>query len=361
MDNENLFNSIDAIEFYVGSARQWAYYHQKAFGFSLKGYAGPETGVRDRVSYLLQQGDVKLKFTSFLSPNSLIADHVRIHGDGIKDISMSVENIGDTIEFLKQRDVAKIRDEKNLKTGNGVLKTAEIATYGETIHSLIDTGEYDSELPPGFEPFEGKSPGAGMKRVDHVVGNVEENKMDPWVNYYVKGMGFSQLISFDDKQISTEYSALRSKVVQYGDGRIIYPINEPAVGLKKSQIQEYLDYYNSPGVQHIALATDNIIKTVSELKKNGVEFLYTPPSYYDTVEERVGKLDEKVDVLRDLNILVDVDEHGYLLQIFTKPIGDRPTFFYEIIQRKGAKSFGAGNFKELFKSIEREQAKRGNL
>ncbi len=361
MDNENLFDSIDSIEFYVGSARQWAYYHEKAFGFSLKAYAGPETGVRDRVSYLLQQGNVKLLFTSFLNPDTPVAEHVRLHGDGIKDISMSVENIGDTLDFLKQKGVVKLKSERNLKTGNGILKTAEMATYGETVHSLIDRGEYESEFPPGFEEAEFNSEQTGLKKVDHVVGNVEENKLDPWVDYYIKGMGFNQLISFDDKQISTEYSALKSKVVQYGDGRIIYPINEPAIGLKKSQIQEYLDYYNSPGVQHIAISTDNIIKTVSDLKKNGVEFLFTPPSYYETVMERVGKLDENLEALRDLNILVDVDEHGYLLQIFTKPIGDRPTFFYEIIQRKGAKSFGAGNFKELFRSIEREQARRGNL
>ena len=361
MDNENLFDSINSIEFYVGSARQWAYYHEKAFGFQLKAYAGPETGVRDRVSYLLEQGNVRLTFTSFLGPNTPIADHVRLHGDGVKDISMTVENLDDTLEFLRQKNVVKIKSQQNLKTGNGVLKRAELSTYGETIHSLLDTGEYESEAPPGFELVEIKNKSTGLHKVDHVVGNVEENKMDPWVNYYIKGMGFNQLISFDDKQISTEYSALKSKVVQYGDGKIIYPLNEPAIGLKKSQIQEYLDYYNSPGVQHIALSTNNIIKTVSELKKNGVEFLYTPPSYYETLKERVGKLDENVDTLRDLNILVDVDEHGYLLQIFTKPIGDRPTFFYEIIQRKGAKSFGAGNFKELFESIEREQERRGNL
>lgn len=361
MESGNLFTSLNAVEYYVGSAKQWAYYHQHALGFSLRGYAGPETGVRDRVSYLLEQGSVRLIFTSFLNYDSTIADHVRLHGDGVKDVSINVENIGDTVDFIRKRGVVKVRGERKIKVDSGTVRTAEINAYGETVHTLTDYSEADSDLPSGYVEVETRSDPVGLKKIDHVVGNVEDRMMDSWVNYYVKGLGFDQLISFDDKDISTEYSSLRSKVVHYGNRKIIFPINEPALGLKKSQIQEYLDYYNSPGVQHIAIETDDIIRTVSEMKKRGVEFLYTPDSYYDTLPERVGKIDEKVEELNRLNILVDRDDDGYLLQIFTKPTGDRPTFFYEVIQRKGATSFGKGNFKELFKSIEIEQEKRGNL
>lgn len=361
MENDNLFNSVNAVEYYVGSAKQWAYYHQHALGFDLKAYAGPETGVRDRVSYLLQQGNVRMIFTSFLSYTSPVADHVRLHGDGVKDVSLNVENIGDTLDFVRSRGIVKVRNEKKTKTDSGTLKTAELTSYGETIHTLTDYSETGSDIPPGFEEVNLKSDPVGLKKIDHVVGNVEDRMMDNWVNYYIKGLGFEQLLSFDDKDISTEYSSLRSKVVQYGSRKIIFPINEPALGLKKSQIQEYLDYYNSPGVQHIAIETDDIVKTVSEMRNRGVEFLYTPKSYYDTLLDRVGKIDEKVDELQKHSILVDRDDDGYLLQIFTKPTGDRPTFFYEVIQRKGATSFGKGNFKELFKSIELEQERRGNL
>ncbi len=361
MDNENLFNSLNAVEYYVGSAKQWAYYHQHALGFDLKAYSGPETGVRDRVSYLMQQGNVRLIFTSFLNYDSPVADHVRLHGDGVKDVSMKVDNLGDTLDFVKKRDVVKVKNEKKAQTGSGTIRTAELTTYGETVHTLTDYSEAGGDIPQGFEEMNLRGNSVGLKKIDHVVGNVEDRMMDAWVNYYIKGLGFDQLISFDDKDISTDYSSLRSKVVQYGDRKIIFPINEPALGLKKSQIQEYLDYYNSPGVQHIAIETDNIVKTVSEMQKRGVEFLYTPPSYYETLPDRVGKIDEKLDELQKLNILVDRDDDGYLLQIFTKPTGDRPTFFYEVIQRKGATSFGKGNFRELFKSIEMEQERRGNL
>lgn len=361
MDNENLFSSLNAVEYYVGSAKQWAYYHQHALGFDLKAYAGPETGVRDRVSYLLQQGNVRLIFTSFLNYDSPVADHVRLHGDGVKDVSMRVNNLGDTLDFIRKKGVVKVRNEKKLKGDFGTVKTAELSSYGETVHTLTDFTESGSDIPTGFEEVNQKGNSVGLKKIDHVVGNVEDRMMDAWVNYYIKGMGFDQLVSFDDKDISTEYSSLRSKVVQYGNRNIIFPINEPALGLKKSQIQEYLDYYNSPGVQHIAIETDNIIKTVSEMKSRGVEFLFTPHNYYETLLDRVGKIDEKVDELEKFNILVDRDEDGYLLQIFTKPTGDRPTFFYEVIQRKGATSFGKGNFRELFKSIELEQERRGNL
>lgn len=361
MDNENLFSSLNAVEYYVGSAKQWAFYHQHALGFDLKAYSGPETGVRDRVSYLLQQGNVRLIFTSFLNYDSPIADHVRLHGDGVKDVSMKVENIGNTLDFVRKRDIVKVRNEKKAKLDTGTVRTAELSTYGETVHTLTDFSEAESDIPEGFEVVDAKGKPVGLKKIDHVVGNVEDRMMDKWVNYYIKGLGFDQLLSFDDKDISTEYSSLRSKVVEYGGRKIIFPINEPALGLKKSQIQEYLDYYNSPGVQHIAIETDNIIRTVSDMQSRGVEFLYTPQSYYDTLPDRVGKIDEKMEELQKYNILVDRDDDGYLLQIFTKPTGDRPTFFYEIIQRKGATSFGKGNFRELFKSIEVEQERRGNL
>lgn len=361
MESDNLFNSLNSVEYYVGSAKQWAYYHQHALGFNLKAYAGPETGVRDRVSYLLEQGSVRLIFTSFMNYNSPIADHVRLHGDGVRDVSMHVNNLGDTLDFIRKRDVVKVRNERKIKGDFGTLKTAEIGAYGETVHTLTDYTEAGTDLPKGYEEVNLEARPVGLKKIDHVVGNVEDRMMDAWVNYYVKGLGFDQLLSFDDKDISTEYSSLRSKVVHYGNRKIIFPINEPALGLKKSQIQEYLDYYNSPGVQHIAIETDDIVRTVSDMKERGVEFLYTPPSYYESLPERVGKIDEKLDDLQRLSILADRDDDGYLLQIFTKPTGDRPTFFYEVIQRKGATSFGKGNFRELFKSIEAEQEKRGNL
>lgn len=361
MSTGNLFNSIDSIEFYVGSAKQWAYFHEKAMGFRTVAYLGPETGVRDRISYLMQQGEVRLVFTGFLSRESEISRHVELHGDGVKDVSIDVNNMEETLSFIKENGVVTPGNVSRTKGDKGVMSRVELKTYGETVHSLRDYGEWESELPPGFTEMESIKNELGVRKVDHVVGNVEENKMDPWVNYYVKGLGFNQLMSFDDKDISTEYSALKSKVVEYGGRKIIFPINEPALGLKKSQIQEYLDYYETPGVQHIALATEDIIATVRRLKRNGIPFLETPGTYYDELEDRVGKIDEDIDTLRELNILVDRDDDGYLLQIFTQPIGDRPTFFYEVIQRKGATSFGKGNFKALFESIEREQEKRGNL
>lgn len=361
MDYGDVFNSVDSVEYYVGSARQWAYYHRHALGFDIAGYAGPETGVRDRVSYLLKQGNVKMIFTSFLNYNSPIADHVKYHGDGVRDIALKVDNLGDTMDFVRHRDLVKYDNPQKVKTDNGTFSRGTLKTYGETVHSLNDYSEYEGTLLPGFQELEQKGNPTGLKKIDHIVGNVEDRMMDPWVNYYVNGLGFDQLISFDDKDISTEYSSLRSKVVHYGNRKIIFPINEPAIGLKKSQIQEYLDYYNSPGVQHIAIETDNIVKTVKDLASRGVEFLFTPHVYYESLLDRVGKIDENVEELEKYNILVDRDDDGYLLQIFTRPIGDRPTFFYEIIQRKGATSFGKGNFKELFKSIEAEQAKRGNL
>ncbi len=359
---KGIFDNIDFIEFYVGSAYQWAYFHEKAMGFSIKGYAGPETGIRDRVSYYLAQGNVNIIFTSSLTPSSEVAEHTYIHGDGVYDVALKTSNFEDAVNDIKSRKVTSIKDIETLKTDNGVIRRGIVRTYGVTRHSINDYSEYVGNLPPHFEFLEDARESKNLvKSVDHVVGNVEMNMMDPWVDFYIRGMGFRQLISFDDRDISTEYSALRSKVVKYMDKDITFPINEPALGKKKSQIQEYLDYYKTPGVQHIALRTDNIVDTVSKMKENGVKFLETPDSYYDDLEERVGRVDEDIEKLRKLNILVDRDDKGYLLQIFTKPIGDRPTFFYEIIQRKGAESFGKGNFKALFEAIEREQAKRGNL
>lgn len=361
MTSGSYFNSIDAIEFYVGSARQWAYYHEKAMGFRVIGYKGPETGTRDRVSYLMRQGNVNLIFTGFLSRESEISRHVELHGDGVKDILIDVPDLNDTVDYVRERGIVHPGKVSEVKGEGGLLKKSELPTYGETVHSLIDYGEWDSNLPPGFEEVNSVANEVGLLKIDHVVGNVEEKKMEPWTQYYVQGLGFKRFMSFDDKDISTEHSSLRSNVVEYGGRKIVFPLNEPALGLKKSQIQEYLDYYESPGVQHIALYTDNIIRTVTDLRSRGIQFLDTPGTYYDELDERVGKIDEDIEELRKLAILVDRDDDGYLLQIFTKPIGDRPTFFYEVIQRKGATSFGKGNFRALFQSIEREQAKRGNL
>lgn len=353
---------VDYVEFYVGSAKQWAFYHKYGLGFKTLGYSGPETGVRDRVSYLMQQGKVKVMLTNSTHPDSEISNHVKLHGDGVKDITLRVNNLDDVLNDIKERKIVKVSSPERIKTDNGHIEKAVAQTYGETIHSLMDYSEYKSDLPPNFEPYEEQeSQDSGITRFDHIVGNVEDKKMQSWVDYYVEGMGFEPLISFDDKDISTEYSSLRSKVVHYNNRKIVFPINEPAPGKKKSQIQEYLDYYHMPGVQHIAIHTDDIIKTVGNLKNHGIQFQKAPPSYYKEMSERVGKIDEDVKKLQELNILVDRDDDGYLLQIFTKPTSDRPTFFYEIIQRKGATSFGKGNFKALFQSIEQDQARRGNL
>ncbi len=352
---------VNTIEFYVGSAKQWAYFHERAMGFKIIGYAGPETGVRDRVSYLVEQGYVRIMFTSFIHHTSEIGKHFQLHGDGVKDISINVFDMDDALGDINSRGLIKPGKKFENKTGNGVIKTAAVPTYGETVHTLLDLSEYSNDIPPGFEHVDSDAKGVGIARTDHIVGNVEDAKMNDWVNYYVSGMGFEPLISFDDKDISTQFSALRSKVVHYNNRKIVFPINEPALGLKKSQIQEYLDFYNSAGVQHIALHTENIIDTVKKLKQGGIEFLSTPDSYYEELKDRVGPINEDVEKLKELGILVDRDDSGYLLQIFTKPIGDRPTFFYEIIQRKGGTSFGKGNFKALFEAIEREQERRGNL
>jgi len=356
-------NGTDFIEFYVGNAKQAAQFYRHIFGYNIVAYRGPETGTRDRSSYVLVQDKVRFILTTALRPDSEIATHVHKHGDGVKDIALWVDDARKAFKLAVERGAKPAYEPKSLNDENGEVVIAGIHTYGETIHSLVERRNYKGVFMPGFVPFAGRgdSAGVGLKYVDHCVGNVELGAMDKWVKYYADILGFKQLISFDDKTISTEYSALMSKVVANGNGRIKFPLNEPAKGKKKSQIDEYLEFYQGPGCQHIAIATDNIVDTVTKLRDNGVEFLRVPGTYYDTVEERVGRIDEDVRKLRDLGILVDRDEEGYLLQIFSKPMEDRPTLFYEIIQRKGAQSFGAGNFKALFEALEREQELRGNL
>ena len=356
-------NGTDFVEFYVGNAKQAAQFYRKVFGYRILAYRGPETGTRDRASYVLEQGKVRLILTTALRPDSEIATHVHKHGDGVKDIALWVDDARKAFNLAVERGAKPVYEPKSLVDEHGEVVIAGIHTYGETIHSLVERKGYKGPFMPGFVPFKGRgdSKGVGLKYIDHCVGNVELGAMNKWVKYYGDVLGFTQLISFDDKAISTEYSALMSKVVANGNGRIKFPLNEPAKGKKKSQIDEYLEFYQGPGCQHIAVSTDDIIDTVTKLRDNGVEFLRVPSTYYDTVIERVGKIDEDLAPLRDLGILVDRDEEGYLLQVFSKPMEDRPTLFFEIIQRKGAKSFGAGNFKALFEALEREQDLRGNL
>ncbi|HET7040458.1 MAG TPA: 4-hydroxyphenylpyruvate dioxygenase [Gemmatimonadales bacterium] len=356
-------NGTDYIEFYVGNAKQAALYYRAAFGFELIGYRGPETGTRDRASYLLKQDKVRFVLTSALGPEGPIAEHVHRHGDGVKDLAFWVDDARDAHAKAVERGARSVQAPTVLTDAQGEIVIAAIATYGDTIHSIVERKNYRGFFFPGFVPAtsEFAPAGVGLKYVDHCVGNVELGKMNEWVGFYERVLGFTNILTFDDKQITTEYSALMSKVMSNGNGRIKFPINEPAQGKKKSQIEEYLDFYRGPGVQHIAIATDDIITTVRTLRSRGVEFLRVPKTYYDTVLDRVGKIDEEIAPLAELGILVDRDDEGYLLQIFTKPVQDRPTLFYEIIQRKGAKSFGAGNFKALFESIEREQELRGNL
>ena len=356
-------NGTDYIEFYVGNAKQASHYYRSAWGYRLVGYRGPETGTRDRASYVLEQDKVRLVLTTPLTPDGPIADHVARHGDGVKDLALWVDDARDAFAKAVERGASVAYEPKELTDEHGRVIVAGIRTYGDTIHSLVQRDGYTGTFMPGFRPEESVYNPApvGLKYVDHCVGNVELGRMNEWVAFYEKVLGFYNLISFDDKAISTEYSALMSKVVSNGNGRIKFPLNEPAEGRKKSQIDEYLEYYHGPGCQHIAIATDDIVATVTELRARGVDFLRVPTTYYDTVLDRVGTIDEDLAPLRDLGILVDRDDEGYLLQIFTKPVEDRPTLFYEIIQRKGARSFGAGNFKALFEAIEREQAARGNL
>jgi len=356
-------NGTDYIEFYVGNAKQSAKFYQAVFGFRLVAYRGPETGVRDRASYLLEQDKLRFVLTSPLGPEGEIAAHVLKHGDGVRDLAFWVDDARDAHAKAVERGARSVQAPAVHTDEAGEVVVAAIATYGDTIHSIVERRNYRGLFLPGYRPagsdYQARS--TGLKYVDHCVGNVELGKMNEWVAFYSKVLGFFNLLSFDDKQISTEYSALMSKVMSNGNGRIKFPINEPAAGKKKSQIDEYLDFYRGPGVQHIAIATDDIVKTVQDLKSRGLEFLTVPKVYYETMPARVGAIDEAIGPLAELGILVDRDDEGYLLQIFTKPVQDRPTLFYEIIQRKGAKSFGTGNFKALFEAIEREQAARGNL
>jgi 4-hydroxyphenylpyruvate dioxygenase len=361
-------NGTDYIEFYVGNAKQASLYYRAAFGFQLVAYRGPETGVRDRASYLLQQDKIRFVLTTPIRPDlsdeaRAIADHVYRHGDGVRDLALWVDDARDAFAKAVERGAEPVHEPRVTRDDDGEIVVAAIRTYGDTIHSLVERRNYRGLFMPGFRAVRPhyQPEGVGLKYVDHCVGNVELGKMNVWVQFYADVMGFRNLLTFDDEDISTEYSSLMSKVMANGNDRIKFPINEPAGGKKKSQIDEYLDYYAGPGVQHMALATDDIVRTVTALKERGVEFLSTPTTYYDQLEARVGTIDEPLDVLAEHGILVDRDPDGYLLQIFTKPVEDRPTVFYEIIQRKGAKSFGKGNFRALFEAIEREQALRGNL
>lgn len=356
-------NGTDHIEFYVGNAKQSALYYQHCFGYELIAYRGPETGSKDVVSYVLQQGKIRLVLTSTLKEDHEIAKHVARHGDGVKVLALWVDNAAEAYEKALAKGAESAFEPFTLSDEHGEVKLAAIKTYGETIHTLVERSNYSGAFMPGFIAKKSEAPvkSIGLKFVDHCVGNVELGDMNKWVKFYQEVLGFKLLITFDDKDISTKYTALMSKVVSNGNGYIKFPINEPANGLKKSQIEEYLDFYKSAGVQHIAVATDNILETVSALRSNGVEFLYVPENYYEDLLDRIGEIDEDLEDLKKLNILVDRDDEGYLLQIFTKPVQDRPTVFYEIIQRKGAVSFGKGNFKALFEAIEREQALRGTL
>ena len=347
-------NGTDYVEFYVGNAKQAAHYYQAAFGFQPLAYAGLETGLKDRTSFVVMQDKIRFVFTSSLIPDSPIADHVRLHGDGVKVIGLWVDDARNSYVETVKRGAESYLPPNIMSDDHGEVVTSGIYTYGETVHVFVERNKYNGIFLPGFvkwEPHYRPSP-TGLKYVDHMVGNVGWGEMNTWVDFYADVMGFSQLISFDDKDISTEYTALMSKVMANSNMRIKFPINEPAAGKKKSQIEEYIDFYHGPGVQHIALATDNIVKTVTSLKERGVEFLKVPEVYYKTLADRVGKIEEDIEPLEELGILVDRDEDGYLLQIFSRPVEDRPTVFFEIIQRKGAKSFGKGNFKALFEAIE---------
>jgi 4-hydroxyphenylpyruvate dioxygenase len=356
-------NGTDYVELYVGNAKQAAHYYKTAFGFQDLAYAGLETGLRDRTSYVLQQGKIRLVLTTPFDPESEIAQHLRLHGDGVRVIALWVNDAYDAYHQTMSRGATSFMEPKTISDKDGEVKMSGIHTYGDTVHIFVERKNYTGLFLPGYEKLEtGYQPGdAGLRYIDHMVGNVSLGEMNKWSSFYAETMGFANLVTFDDKDISTEYTALMSKVMTNGNGYIKFPINEPAHGKKKSQVEEYLDFYKGAGCQHIAVATNDIIFTISEMRKRGVEFLYVPGTYYDTVKDRVGIIEEDLEELKKWGIMVDRDEEGYLLQIFTKPVEDRPTLFFEIIQRKGAKSFGKGNFQALFESIEAEQARRGTL
>ena len=360
-DDSFPIQGIDHIHFYVGNAKQSAHYY-RSLGFAPVAFRGLETGTRDHVSWCVQQGDIRLVFTGALGPESPIADHVKTHGDGVHDVALRVPDVEEAFRVAVSRGATVIREPEVHEDEHGKIQRATIATYGETVHSLIGRNEYSGPFFPGFQAVEADGAvDAGLKSVDHVVGNVELGKMNEWVSFYERIMGFTELRHFSDEEISTEYSALMSKVVWDGEGKIKLPINEPAEGKNKSQIEEYLEYYRTPGVQHIAMTTEDIVSTVDRMRSRGIEFLRVPGTYYEDVKVRIPEIADKIDGLQRNGILADKDEDGYLLQIFTRPVQDRPTVFYEVIERHGAKGFGAGNFKALFEAIEREQAARGNL
>jgi 4-hydroxyphenylpyruvate dioxygenase len=357
-------NGTDYVEFYCGNAKQSAHFYRSAFGFQLVAYCGPETGVRDRASYVLQQGKIRLVLTTAMHPDHPVSEHVKIHGDGVRDIALWVDDAESAYKETTKRGARGVMEPTVFRDEFGEVKKSAIAIYGDTIHTFVERKKYNGVFMPGYKPVEGPDRVArpvGVKYIDHMVGNVGWGQMNVWVKFYEEVMGFRMFKHFDDKDISTEYSALMSKVMTNGNERIKFPINEPAHGKRKSQIEEYLDFYHGPGVQHIAMATDDISHTVTRLRDQGVEFLRVPNTYYQDLTARVGKIDEPLEELSRLGILVDRDDEGYMLQIFTMPVEDRPTLFYEIIQRKGSRSFGKGNFKALFEAIEREQALRGNL
>ncbi len=352
---------IDYIEFYVGNAKQAAHFYRTAMGFSVTAYAGPETKVRDRASYVLEQGKIRFVVTAPMLPEGEIAEHVLKHGDGVKDIALRVPDVDYAYHTAVERGAQGLKEPHTVESEKGRVRKAAIAAAGDTIHTFINRDDYAGTFAPGYHKRDIQGIPTGVKAVDHQVINVELGRMNYWVDYYAKIMGFTQLISFDDKDISTEYSALMSKVMQDGTGRVKFPINEPAPGKKKSQVEEYLDFYLGPGVQHIALITGDIMGTVGKLKANGMEFLRVPHNYYEEVPTRVGQIKEDLEQLEELGVLIDRDDEGYLLQIFSKPVQDRPTLFFEIIERHGSRGFGKGTFKALFEAIEREQDLRGNL
>jgi 4-hydroxyphenylpyruvate dioxygenase len=353
----------DHVELWVGNAKQAAYFYESALGFTRTAYAGPETGVRDRASYVLEQGEIRLVLTSALREDHEITRHHARHGDGVKDIALAVPDAKEAYRQAVQRGASAVREPTRLEDDDGVVELAAIATYGDTIHTFVDRSEYEGAFLPGFVSIasNGLARGAGLVSIDHIVGNVELGRMDHWVEFYERVFGMTNILHFGDEQIHTEYSALMSKVMSDGAGKIKFPINEPAEGKRKSQIEEYIEFYNGAGAQHIALASTDIVATVVDLKRRGLAFLETPDAYYEDAPERVGEIEEDYAELREHKILVDRDDDGYLLQIFTKTAQDRPTLFFEVIERHGARGFGDGNFKALFEAIEREQALRGNL
>ena len=353
--------SIDHVQFYVGNAKHAMYYWWKGFGFKPVAFSGLETKNRNHMSYVLESGKIRFVLSSAYTPSHEIAAHHLVHGDGVKTIALEVGDVEKAWKETTARGGKSAWAPQEIKDENGIYRSSAIQAYGETLHVFIDRSDYNGTFAPGYMPIQYEAEPTGLAAIDHIVGNVQLGKMNTWVNFYHQVMGFRQLLHFDDKDISTEYSALMSKVMENGNGRVKFPINEPAEGKKKSQIEEFLDYYLAPGVQHIAMSTGNILKTITDLRKRGIEFLRVPDTYYDALPDRIGKIDEDLKAIHDLGILVDRDDEGYLLQIFSRPIQDRPTMFIEVIQRHGARGFGKGNFKALFESIELEQDRRGNL